>query len=379
MLDLTQLENILRTTIDTIRQGQRQMLGIAETARDEADHLKRELRKIQDGIEKIINEVDKCEVKERASRKRLAHVSMDFKNFTEDDIKEAYDNALNIQIELALLRAKEQQFREKRTELEIRYKDLEVMVAKAEGLISQVGVAMDFLSSNIENIWTEVGKVQDREEMIYAVIKAQEEERKRVARDIHDGPAQSLANVVLQVEFCQKLLDVDPGRIRSELEALKTIARVNLENIRKIIFALRPMDLDDLGLVPAVKRFISEFDKSWDNMSVDFKCMGGERRYSSALEVAVFRIIQEALNNVAKHAKASKVEVILETQHNVVSAVVRDNGLGFAADELSGDNSFGILGMKERAALLEGDIRISSTPGKGTEVFMSFPVKREEF
>ncbi len=100
---------------------------------------------------------------------------------------------MNIQIELAFLRAKEQQFREKRTEMEIRYKDLEAMGRKAEGMISQVSVAMDFLSGNIENIWTEVGKVQDREETIYAVIKAQEEERKRVARDIHDGPAQSLA------------------------------------------------------------------------------------------------------------------------------------------------------------------------------------------
>lgn len=259
----------------------------------------------------------------------------------------------------------------------MRYKDLEVMVKKAEGLISQIGVAMDFLSNNIENIWAEVGKVQDREEMIYAVIKAQEEERKRVARDIHDGPAQSLANVVLQVEYCQKLLDVDPSQIRPELELLKSIARSNLENIRKIIFALRPMDLDDLGLVPAVKRFISEFERTCE-VPVQFQFIGGERRYNSSLEVAVFRIIQEALNNVAKHAQASKVEMVLETQPNVVSAVVRDNGRGFEAEEAPGENSFGIRGMKERAALLKGEIRINTAPGKGTEVFMSFPVGEDE-
>lgn len=378
MLDLTQLDTILKTTIDTIRQGQRQMFSIAETAREEGKHLKQELENIQAEIQETIEQVDRCELKEKASRRRLARVSADFKNFSEEDIKDAYENAKNIQIELALLRAKEQRQREKRTELELRYRDLEAMIKKAEALISQVGVAMDFLSSNIENLWAEVEKVQDREETIFAVIKAQEEERRRVARYIHDGPAQSLANVVLQVEYCQKLLDVDPEKIKYELEVLKDIARSNLENIRKIIFALRPMDLDDLGLVPAVKRFISEFEKTC-KISVDFKFIGGERRYASALEVAVFRIVQEALNNVAKHSGASRVEVVLETQPNAVAAVVRDNGSGFILEEVQGESSFGIRGMKERAALLKGDIHISSTPGQGTEVFVNFPVREDEF
>ena len=182
---------------------------------------------------------------------------------------------------------------------------------------------------------------------------------------------------MLQVEYCQKLLEVDPAQIRSELEVLKDIARTNLQNIRKIIFDLRPMDLDDLGLAPAVKRFISEFERAW-KISVDFKFIGEERRYPSTLEVAVFRIIQEALNNVAKHAKASHVEVALETQPNAVAAVVRDNGLGFVPEEVQGEDNFGIRGMKERAALLNGDIQISSAPDKGTEVYVNFPVREDE-
>lgn len=377
MLDLTQLDAILKTTIDTISKAQEQMFHLAESARQESEHLKGELQRIQDETAETIEKVDKLEVLEKAARKRLAHVSKNFKTFSEDDIKEAYDNAKNLQIDLALLRDKELRLREKRTEVEFRLKNVDAMVKRAETLISQVGVAMDFLSNNLENIWTEVGKVQAREETIFAVIKAQEEERKRVAREIHDGPAQSLANVVLQVEYCQKLFEVNPSEIPEELSVLKNIAISNLENIRKIIFALRPMDLDDLGLVPAIKRFISEFERT-TLIPVEFKFVGGQRRYVSAVEVAVFRIIQEALNNVAKHAEPSMVEVVLETQRNTIGAIIRDDGVGFSMDMDLGENSFGIRGMQERAVLLGGSVKITSAPGSGTEVFLKIPVKEED-
>lgn len=378
LLDLTQLDAVLKSTIDTISRAHQQMFSLAESARDELTHLEEELRNIQKETGEVIDAVDKLEVKEKASRRRLAHVSKNFKTFSEEDIKEAYDNAKNLQIKLALLRDKEIRLREKRTEVEFRYKNVKAMVKKAEGLISQVGVAMDFLSNNFENIWEEVGKVQAREGTIVAVIKAQEEERKRVAREIHDGPAQSLANVVLQVEYCQKLLEVDPSQIDSELSLLKQIAISNLENIRKIIFALRPMDLDDLGLVPAIKRFMSEFEKQ-NGISIKFKFVGRQRRYPSAIEVAVFRIIQEALNNVAKHAEASHVKVLLETQANTICAIIRDDGLGFDPDTAEEENSFGIRGMKERTDLLGGSININSAPGKGTEIFLRIPVEEEDY
>ncbi len=377
MLDLTQLDALLKTTIRTIGNTQEQMFSFAESAREEMEHLKGELRRIQHEIAETIDSVDQMETLEKAARQRLAHVSKNFKTFSEDDIKDAYDNAKNIQIELALLRDRELRLREKRTDLEYRYKNVTEMIKRAEGLISQVGVAMDFLSNNLENIWTEVGKVQAREDIIFAVIKAQEEERKRVAREIHDGPAQSLANVVLQVEYCQKLLEINPPEIPGELVALKNIAISNLENIRKIIFALRPMDLDDLGLVPAIKRFISEFEKT-NSIPVEFRFIGGQRRYASAIEVAVFRIIQEALNNVAKHSQASMVKVILETHCNSIGAVIRDDGIGFLTDIEHGENSFGIQGMKERITLLNGKIDINSAPGQGTELYFQIPVEEEE-
>lgn len=376
VLDLSQLDNILRTTIETILQGQRQMFGIAENARDECELLQEELHSIQMETLDIIEQVDECETLEQEARKDLARVSTDFRHYSEEDIKQAYEKAKNVQIKLALLRDREKRLREKRTERELQFRNLKTTVKKAEGLISHVGVAIEYLNSNLEHIWLEVEKAQDMSSVVLAVIKAQEEERKRVARDIHDGPAQSVANLVLQVEYCQKLLEVDPSKVKEELEQLKSVARSNLENIRKIIFALRPMDLDDLGLVPAVKRYLSEFEKA-SQLEVSFKFMGSERRYSSALEVAVFRIIQESLNNVVKHAKASRVEVILETQPGSIGAIVRDDGTGFLVEGGVSENSFGLRGMKERTSLLKGELHISSAPGEGTEVFVKIPVTEE--
>lgn len=376
-VDLSQLDSILRNTVETIQQGQKQVFGIAENARDEMEVLKEELHNIQLEALDTIEQVDKCEIKELEARKELALVSKGFHSYSEEDIQQAYEKAKNIQINLALLREREMYLREKRTEREMQFRNLKTTMKKAEGLISHVGVAIEYLNSNLEQIWLEVGKAQDMGSVVLAVIKAQEEERKRVARDIHDGPAQAVANLVLQVEYCQKLLEVDPGRVKGELEQLKAVARSNLENIRKIIFALRPMDLDDLGLVPAVKRYLAEFEKS-SGLPVTFKFIGSERRYTSALEVAIFRIIQESLNNVVKHANATRVEVMLETQPGSIGAIVRDNGVGFVMDEVIGDNSFGLRGMKERTVLLNGETLISSKPGEGTEVYVKIPVKEED-
>jgi len=376
MLDVSALDKILRETIETIRKSQEQMFSIAENAREECERVKRELEEVKQKTLQVIEQVDTLEKEEKLARLRLMEVSRNFNKYGEEDIRQAYERAKNIQVELALLREREKQLREKRYELEMRYRNLKIMVQKAENLISQVGIAMDFLDSNLENIWEEMEKFQAREETVFAIIKAQEEERLRIARDIHDGPAQSLANMVMQAEYCQKLLEVRPEEVGPELEMLKNIARSNLESIRKIIFSLRPMDLDDLGLVPAIKRFLSEFEKS-SNLIVEFKFFGRERRYASALEVAVFRIIQEAVNNVIKHARASTLKVVLETQPTMIAAVIKDDGIGFRQDGIK-EGSFGIRGMKERATLLNGEIKINSIPGRGTEVILKIPVEEEE-
>ncbi|NLO89985.1 MAG: histidine kinase [Clostridia bacterium] len=378
MLDASALDRILKETIENIKKSQHQLFDIAETARKEYERVKSELEEVKKRTRMIIDQVDSLVMKEKLARVRLAQVSKNFQRYGEEEIQIAYEEAKNLKVELVLLREKEKQLKEKRRELEMGCVRLKKLVQKAETLISQVGIALNFLENNLEDIWDEVERSRVIEEAACSIIKAQEEERLRIARDIHDGPAQSLANLVMQAEYCQKLLAIHPEEVPSELSQLKETARTSLESIRKIVFALRPMDLDNLGLVPAVKRMLNELRDSSSSLVFEFKSVGRSCRYPSAVEVAVFRIIQEAVNNALKHSKASTLRIILETQPSMIAAAIKDDGIGFNEGSIRED-SLGIKGMRERAALLKGDIKIISRPGKGTEVVLKIPVREEEF
>lgn len=218
--------------------------------------------------------------------------------------------------------------------------------------------------------------VKHQQQMGLRIIQAQEEERKRVAREIHDGPAQSMANVVLRTELVEKVF-IHEGieKAREELNEIKGMIRESLTDVRRIIFNLRPMALDDLGLVPTLKRYIEELSKK-NHTDFEFKTFGKENRLPPAMEVALFRLVQESLNNVIKHAKATDVQLKLEFQRDRIFLIVSDNGIGFDMKQKTREG-FGILGMKERIKLLEGQIVIQSAPGKGTKLFLSIPLNGE--
>ena len=374
MIETGMIDKILKDVISRIENGKNQLYDIAESARQECVRTEATMLKIKSDTLEVIEQVDWWEKKEKKARIRLAEVSKNFHKYVEIDIKKAYETAKDIQIQLALLREKEEQFKVKRLELEQQYKRMQQTVEKAESLVSQVGVAMNFLSSNLKSIQEEVGKIQNWQELGLAVIKAQEEERRRVARGIHDGPAQSLANIVLRIEFCEKVLEKNPGVLPEELSQLKTFARKTLEEIRKILFDLRPMDLDDLGLVSALKRFLADFQDK-NGVIVDFEYSGNEQIYAPEIEVAVFRIIQECMNNVRKHSKASVVKVALEKAPLKINAVVKDDGIGFNVEEGLQSNRFGLKGMREWARLLGGDVKIVSSSKMGTRVSAVIPLK----
>lgn len=376
MFDPKMLDEILRATISEIEKSKEQIFDIAESARRECDRVEQELQKIKKETLKIIEQVDYWEMQERKARNYLAHVSGNFSQYSEEDIRKAYEKAFEIQSKVVILRKEEEQYKEKRTELERSYKNMRETVEKAERLVAQVGVALTYLSNNLDNTWNQLDKLQRRQDWGLAVIRAQEEERRRIARGLHDGPAQQLANIVLRTEFCQKLFKAKPQDLEDELKELKEFARNTLEDIRKILFDLRPMDLDDLGLVAAVKRFLSKFEES-TGIATEFKASGNEQRYTPGLEVALFRVVQEALNNVRKHSKARNVSVILELAPLSLNAIIKDDGCGFDTEAELSDQQFGLKGMHEWADLLGGELKITSRVGKGTRVAVSIPINRE--
>ena len=371
-----QLDQILQNAIDVLEDSKEQIFEIAEEAREECLRLEQELGEIKRQTIRVIEEVDACEKEEKRARLNLLRVNRDTNKYSEQEMKKAYDAAYELQVKLALLRDREIQLKRKRHEVEMRHVSMQQTAEKAEKLVTQVGVAMSYLTSSLQNIWEEIEKLQQQQQVGFAIIKAQEEERRRVARGIHDGPAQSLANVVLRAEYCEQLIDKKPEELKTELTNLKIFARANLEEIRKIIFDLRPMNLDEFGLITAIESYALDFEIK-NKIPVEIAIIGDQRAFNSAMEVAVFRIIQEALNNVTKHAQATQVEIIIETTSLALTFSIRDNGIGFDVDEPLDSECFGLKGMNEWVSFLKGSFKINSNPKEGTIINVKIPLEEE--
>src|SRR5690606_37788861 len=162
--------------------------------------LEKEMNHIKQLTLKVIDEVDRCEREVRLARLHLMKVNKEFHQYSEEEMRQAYEKVSELQVKVALLRERENQLKAKRTELEISHQKMRKTAEKAEKLVTQVGVAISYLNSSIQNIWEELEKLQQQQQIGYAIIRALEEERRRIARGIHDGPAQSLANLVLRAE-----------------------------------------------------------------------------------------------------------------------------------------------------------------------------------
>lgn len=375
-VDIKALDRIIKETLSLIEKSKEQLYDIAESARLECRRVEEEIYEIKERVAKVIAQVNKLEFAEKKARVRLMEVSKDFRRFNEQDIKEAYENAQAKQLQLVKLREEEKSLRFKRDHLELTLKRMRDTALKAEQLVSQVGVVMQFLSNDLSGLSERLENLQDMQQLGISIIRAQEEERKRVAREIHDGPAQSMANIVMRAEFCLKLLEMNPALVSAELISLQQLVRQSLGDVRKIIFDLRPMVLDDLGLVPAMKRYLEDF-KIQNNMHIEFNYFGKERRFDTSLEVATFRILQEALTNIKKHAKSQHVIIKMELIPGRINVYIKDDGCGFNVNTTkphTDGSGYGIMGMRERIQLLKGDMTINSVLNKGTEISFWLPL-----
>jgi two-component system sensor histidine kinase DegS len=376
-MQLPNLDTILAQTLMAIEAGRNQIFEIVENARSETDRLRAELGEIQRSVLETITEVDRLDSLEKASRVRLMQVSKDFERYTEKEVKQAYDKASELQVELASLREREKQLKLRRNEVERSLKKLEQTVDKAEGLITQIGVIFDYLEGSMKSINAQIEVAMHRRQFAPKIIQTQEEERRRIAREIHDGPAQSMANIVLRAEVCEKILEIDRDGLKQELAELKEAVKKSLQDVRRIIFDLRPMGLDDLGITPAVTRYLETFRERYPALEVESEFTGQQQRFESVVEVALYRIIQEALQNVVKHARATHVKVLLGNDGKRFSVRIIDDGHGFDVHkfmEAPKKDNYGLIGMKERMEILGGQLHINSQKGKGTEILAVLPI-----
>ena len=403
------LKKILSSTIETIEDNKTQVFSIYETARDEVEASKKQLEDLKFQVRQTVDRVDALEKQEQQAKQKLARVSADFKNSSEERIRQCYDEVRDVQVALAVERDKEKRLREQRDKLEIRLRHLSVMLQQAEHLTLAIGSVLNYLSTQVTGVVWQIEKVQKDKLVGARIIKAVEDERYRMSRELHDGPAQDLANLIFQTSICEKLVDFKPEEAKQNLQEMRQQVRDCLSSVRQVIFDMRPMALDDLGLEAALHQLVAKM-ATRGVVAAEYQLDGDPVRLSKYVEVAAFRIVQEALNNVAHHSGQKNASVRVLYTKTALSILVEDQGDGFdmdefelaqaaaeaqadetdetAMDEAAGEDEagtppretlhFGLMSMKERAKMIGAEFQVTSAPGKGTRVHLRIPYKKED-
>jgi two-component system, NarL family, sensor histidine kinase UhpB len=209
------------------------------------------------------------------------------------------------------------------------------------------------------------------------ILHAQEQERKRIARELHDETSQLLTSLLIGLKMLEEATPDE--RVRSRVADIRALAHQTLRAVRNLSIDLRPSALDDLGLLPALRWYIKEYQQKC-GIEVDFGASGMKERLPAETETALYRIIQESLTNTAKHARATKVIITLSEEDGAIRARICDNGHGFDAQAVLRtpwqDRGLGLAGMTERASLLDGTVEIQSEPDHGATIDVKIPVSR---
>ena len=380
------LKHILNNTIHAIEENKTQIFDIYESTRAEVDSSEKMLESIKRQTQETIDRVDALAQQEKAEKQHLVRVSSNFAEFSEEDIRASYEAVKNVQVELAVERDKEKRLREQRDKLELRLRNLRGMLKQAEHLTFAVGSVLSYLSTQIGGVVWQIEAAQKEKFVGARIIKAQEDERHRISRELHDGVAQDLANLIFQTSICERLVDCDPEEAKSSIQGLRQGIRECISGVRQVIFDMRPMALDDQGLAPAIHQLCGNMaDRGL--VAADYDWDGEEYALPNHVEIAAFRIVQEALNNVAHHSGVKKARVRVHFTPSVVNILVEDKGKGFVPTELpegkgvgneeedaeEPQGHFGILSMKERAKIIGAELQVFSAPGQGTRVHLRIP------
>jgi|ERR1035437_4899145 two-component system sensor histidine kinase DegS len=293
--------------------------------------------------------------------KRL--VTKNIKQHAPEDIEKVFDDYSQGLAKIAHLKTKQEVLHTQGTEIE---NSLANLNAELELLQNRSAVQLETNNSHL------------RAQQSFQVV---EEERMRIARGMHDGPAQSMSNLVLQVEVLERLIERgDPAQVKLEFQGFKKSVKNALSETRQLIFDLRPMTLDDLGIVPTLRKYTKEYSDK-HNLVIHFNVEGAERRLPPELEGNIFRIVQEALNNIQKHAHARTAEVNFQLGTDNILISIKDDGEGFDNDHIQEEGAqkrLGLISMQERSQVHHGNMQVRSLPGKGSDIRITIPVPPEK-
>ena len=345
------------------------------------DLLQVEMKRIRDKVAELKPQIDQTQMYVEREQKRNSDVATELRTVQDNldtvprqDIRAKYDEAIDVRTRYTTMRA----------QLE-KLQGMSAILQQEQSLFQQVLNRLQGVGELPEQAGGEETQAVTRATLnIARVIQAQEDERQRLARQMHDGPAQSLTNFILQSEICQRLLDRNPEKAAEELDNLRTAASSTFEKVRDFIFDLRPMMLDDLGVLPTIRRYVDSFREKND-IEVKLDIIGDERRLPTYNEVMLFRSIQELMVQARDYSNATEILVRLDIGGNPIRVLFEDNGRGFDAEAAltSGEEHFqdprvqALFTLREKYELVGGGLIMKSTETDGTSVRMEMPILEE--
>ena len=372
-IEIKELDQIINKTASSIEDGKKEIFEISEKTRQDYNHYEQEILNIKTKLTLIVNEIDKLEIKAKMAKNMIATINAHFDEFQEKDIRDAYELSQKIQIDLSVKRQEERELQERKTELDRLLVTSKDVMLRSEVLETKVSVALDYLTNGI---FEQLEDNKHKKEVSIKIIEAQENEKKRISRDIHDGPAQSLANIIFKAEYLSKIIDIAPHKVKKEISELQEDIRDKLKDIRKIIYDLMPMSLDDLGLIPTLNKLISNLTESHP-IQIEMRIKNMAPINDSLINLTVFRVVQESFNNIVKHSKCKSALLLINCNDQKIEVEIIDDGIGFdAKGMLVKPRGYGLYNMRERIEMLNGTFTLVSKSGKGTKIKIVIPNKK---
>lgn len=329
--------------------------------------IKRRQSEIKDQIDSMQNSVER-------EKNRYANIAIQLRSIKENldttprvDIRDKYDEGLDVRFRLATMRGQLEKF-------EANYEYMSNQTDTLQQVLTAVQGFDSFGEDENSNPLT------SGEFDIVGLIRTQEEERQRLARAMHDGPAQSLTNFILQAEICQRLFERNPDRASEELDNLKTNASRTFQKVRDFIFDLRPMMLDDLGVAPTIRRYVESYREKND-IEVPLDILGEERRLENYREVMIFRGLQDVMGMARDYANPNELKITLDMAQTAVILEIIDNGRGFNSEGIFEDSNANhtdarvdqLRMLRSRWGMVGGTVEVTSDETDGTRIRMELP------
>jgi two-component system, NarL family, sensor histidine kinase DegS len=326
----------------------------------ELDHARRSLKEITLMVEQSQIEMSKLSQRNSLANGNLQQVQAQIETIPRSDIRQVYESAMDTQQRLLVMRGQLEKLQSDQQHIQT--------------IVTYLETAAHYLSENRVGLEGKTGASGST--VIEMVINAQEQERLRLSRQMHDGPAQALSNFIVQAEIAARMFDVDPVKAKDELSALKAAAMSTFQKVRVFIFELRPMMLDDLGLFPTIRRYVESF-RTQTSVDVVLSIRGQERRIEPYLEVMIFRSLQEIMWNAAKfnsdNAAKIQIQVQISIEDDLINIAVNDNGRGFDPAVALNKGGLGLKLIRERVEMLGGEMSIDAAVDQGAQISFQVP------